>query len=69
MSGAREKISAATYFRLTLVEEFALLMSGHRLLVPHVAERVLTYLALANKGQRVLKITTEQSVSIYKYRK
>lgn len=45
----REQISAATHFHLTLVEEFALLVSGRRLLVPHVAERVLTYLALANR--------------------
>jgi hypothetical protein len=34
-----------TDVHLTLVEEFALLMSGQRLLVLHVAERVLTYLA------------------------
>jgi DNA-binding SARP family transcriptional activator len=34
---------------LILVEEFALLGSGRRLTVPHIAERVLTYLALANR--------------------
>jgi len=39
-------------------------------LVPYENETTrYTYLALANKGQRVLKITTEQSVSVYKYRK
>ena len=35
--------------RLTLVEEFSLLLSGRRLAVPHVAERVLTYLALVDR--------------------
>ena len=48
-TSTREKTSAATYFQVTLVEEFALLISGQRLLVPHMAERVLTYLALANR--------------------
>jgi len=39
-------------------------------LVPYENETLrYTYLALANKGQRVLKISTEQSVSVYKYRK
>jgi hypothetical protein len=39
-------------------------------LVPYENETLrYTYLGLANKGQRVLKISTEQSVSIYKYRK
>jgi DNA-binding SARP family transcriptional activator len=47
--GAPENVSAATLFHLTLVEEFALLISGQRLLVPHIAERVLSYLALANR--------------------
>lgn len=38
-------------------------------LVPYENETLkYTYLALANKGQRVLKIATEQSVSVYKYR-
>jgi DNA-binding SARP family transcriptional activator len=41
--------SAATYVQLTLVEEFALLMNGRRLSMPHIAERVLTYLALVNR--------------------
>lgn len=41
--------SDVLYVHLTLVEEFALLVSGQRMLVPHVAERVLTYLALANR--------------------
>ena len=36
----------ATCFQLTLVEEFALLDRDRRLVVPHMAERVLTYLAL-----------------------
>lgn len=39
-------------------------------LVPYEHETVrFTYLALANKGQRVLKISTEQAVGVYKYRK
>jgi len=39
-------------------------------LVPYENETVrYTYLGLANKGQRVLKISTEQSLSTYKYRK
>lgn len=39
-------------------------------LVPYENETVrYTYLALANQGQRALKIATEQSVSVYKYRK
>ena len=38
--GTSETLSAATCFHLTLVEEFALLVSGRRLLVPHMAERV-----------------------------
>ena len=53
---APETISAATYFNLTLVEEFALLISGRRLLVPHIAERVLTYLALANRPVARLRL-------------
>jgi DNA-binding SARP family transcriptional activator len=44
-----EPSSSALGVHLTLVEEFALLMSGQRLSLPHVAERVLTYLALANR--------------------
>jgi DNA-binding SARP family transcriptional activator len=48
-TSTREQMSAAAYFQLTLVEEFALLISGRRRLVPHMAERVLTYLALANR--------------------
>jgi DNA-binding SARP family transcriptional activator len=44
-----EEVSSTLNVHLTLVEEFALLVSGQRLLVPHVAERVLTYLALANR--------------------
>ena len=69
-TGTLEKITAATYFRLTLVEEFALLVSGQRLLVPHVAERVLTYLALANRPVARVRLAgalwpdcTEQSAS------
>jgi len=39
-------------------------------LVPYENETLrYTYLALANKGQRVLKISTERAVSVYKYRK
>jgi DNA-binding SARP family transcriptional activator len=51
-----ETISNATDVRLTLVEEFALLMSGQRLMVPHVAERVLTYLALADRPVARLRL-------------
>jgi DNA-binding SARP family transcriptional activator len=36
-------------FQLTLVEEFTLLSGGRRVSVPHMAERVLTYLALVNR--------------------
>ena len=54
--GVPENISAATYFHLTLVEEFALLISGQRLLIPHIAERVLTYLALANRPVARLRL-------------
>ncbi|WP_194825052.1 BTAD domain-containing putative transcriptional regulator [Nocardia sp. XZ_19_231] len=36
-------------FQLTLVEEFALEVDSHRLVVPHMAERVLTYLALVGR--------------------
>jgi DNA-binding SARP family transcriptional activator len=46
-AGARENTPAAVY--LTLVEEFALLISGRHMLIPHISERVLTYLALANR--------------------
>jgi DNA-binding SARP family transcriptional activator len=45
----QDRMSAGTYFYLSLVEEFALLTSSQRLAVPHIAERVLTYLALANR--------------------
>jgi hypothetical protein len=39
-------------------------------LVPYEHETLrYTYLALANKGQRAVKISSEQSVSAYKYRK
>jgi len=39
-------------------------------LVPYENETLrYTYLALANKGQRVLKIASEQALSVYKYRK
>jgi hypothetical protein len=39
-------------------------------LVPYENETLrYTYLALANKGQRAVKIATEQSVNVYKYRK
>jgi hypothetical protein len=39
-------------------------------LVPYENETLhYTYLALANKGQRAVKIATEQSLSVYKYRK
>jgi hypothetical protein len=39
-------------------------------LVPYEHETLkYTYLALANKGQRAVKIATEQAVSVYKYRK
>jgi hypothetical protein len=39
-------------------------------LVPYEHETLrYTYLALANKGQRVLKIATEQAVGVYEYRK
>ena len=65
-----ETISGTTDVHLTLVEEFALLMSGQRLLVPHVAERVLTYLALANRPVARIRLAgalwpdcTDQSAS------
>jgi hypothetical protein len=39
-------------------------------LLPYESETLrYTYLALANKGQRAVKIASEQSVSVYKYRK
>jgi hypothetical protein len=39
-------------------------------LVPYEIESLrYTYLALANKGQRAVKIASEQSLSVYKYRK
>jgi hypothetical protein len=39
-------------------------------LVPYENETLrYAYLALANQGQRALKISTERSVSVYKYRK
>ncbi|MGE5697844.1 MAG: AfsR/SARP family transcriptional regulator [Candidatus Sericytochromatia bacterium] len=44
---------------MTLVEEFALLMSGQRLMVPHMAERVLTYLALANRPVARVRLAGE----------
>jgi DNA-binding SARP family transcriptional activator len=34
---------------MSLIEEFALFVGGRRLYVPHMSERVLTYLALANR--------------------
>jgi DNA-binding SARP family transcriptional activator len=46
---ALDNVSTSGHFHLTLVEEFALLVGGCRLLVPHIAERVLTYLALAKR--------------------
>lgn len=51
-----DRISGSGRAHLTLVEEFALLTSGQRLLVPHVAERVLTYLALANRPVARLRL-------------
>jgi hypothetical protein len=39
-------------------------------LVPYESETLrYTYMALANKGQRAVKIATEQAVNVYKYRK
>jgi DNA-binding SARP family transcriptional activator len=43
----RENTSSAMY--LTLVEEFALHIRGRHMLIPHISERVLTCLALANR--------------------
>src|SRR6185295_17661517 len=57
------KLDYAAATRLRLVVDPATL-------VPYENEtQRYTYLALANKGQRVLKIATEQSVSVYKYKK
>jgi DNA-binding SARP family transcriptional activator len=53
-----EKMSPAPYL-LTLVEEFALIMSGRRLPVPHMGERVLTYLALANRPVARVRLAGE----------
>lgn len=41
--------SGRSYFQLTLIEEFALVAGGRRLPVPHIVEKVVTYLALANR--------------------
>lgn len=46
---ALETPTAATCFRMNLVEEFALLAGGRQLPILHVAERVLCCLALANR--------------------
>lgn len=54
--GAPENVSTASYFHLTLVEEFALLIGERRLVIPHIAERVLTYLALANRPVARLRL-------------
>ncbi|MGY4648566.1 DNA-binding SARP family transcriptional activator [Mycobacterium sp. URHB0021] len=43
----RDNTSSAMY--LTLVEEFALHIRGRHMLIPHISERVLTCLALANR--------------------
>jgi hypothetical protein len=57
------KLDYAAATRLRLVVDPATL-------VPYENETLrYTYLALANKGQRVLKISTERSVGVYKYRK
>jgi len=45
---ATRKISTSAMY-LTLVEEFALYIGGRHMLIPHITERVLTYLALANR--------------------
>jgi DNA-binding SARP family transcriptional activator len=58
-TSSTETRSTTTYFHLTLVEEFALLISGRRLLVPHMAERVLTYLALANRPVARVRLAGE----------
>jgi DNA-binding SARP family transcriptional activator len=58
-TSSAETDSTTTYFHLTLVEEFALLISGRRLLVPHMAERVLTYLALANRPVARVRLAGE----------
>ncbi|MBF6465691.1 SARP family transcriptional regulator [Nocardia beijingensis] len=42
-------ISDTTCFQLTLVEEFSLRHGGRQLELPHMAERVLTYLALLDR--------------------
>src|SRR6478735_6615773 len=67
-TATRENIASAMY--LTLVEEFALHISGRHMLIPHVAERVLTYLALANRPVARVRLAgalwpdcTEQSAS------
>jgi hypothetical protein len=53
--------SAATRMRLVVNPDT---------LVAYESETVrYTYLALANKGQRAVKIASEQSLSVYKYRK
>lgn len=63
-------VSGTISGRLALIEEFALLIGGRQLFVPHVGERVLTYLALAHRPVARIRLagalwpeSTDQSAS------